>query len=97
MITISQIRYFVPNINQFVNPVFFGYQTLFGKTTFDSLDPRMYILSTSMQQAICDIPLNLPIDKNLMIGMQIDVFCQAINWVLFVEKVEPLTHKQRKR
>ena len=97
LITISHIRYFSPNINQFINPVVFGYQTLFGKTSWDTLDPRMYILGKDPQQNICDLPVNLTIDKNLMIGFQLIVFCQNVNWVLFVEKVEPLTHKLRRK
>lgn len=97
LITISHIRYFVPNINQFVNPIIFGYQTLFGKVSTDSIDPRLYILGKDPQQAICDIPVNLPIDKNLMIGLQMSVFCQTINWILFVEKVEALTHERKNK
>jgi hypothetical protein len=96
LITIDLIRYIVPiaNINQLANPVFFGTQSLFGKTKFDSIDPRMYITSRDFQQQIADIPVNLPIDKTLMTGFQLDVFCQQVSWVLFVKKVEPLTHKK---
>jgi len=97
LITISHIRYFVPNINQFVNPIIFAYQTLFGKVSTDSIDPRLYVLGKDPQQQICNIPINLSIDKNLMVSLQMSVFCQAINWVLFVEKVEPLTHKKTRR
>jgi hypothetical protein len=96
LITINTIRYIVPiaNINQFVHPLRFGYQTLFGKTEFDSIDPRMYITSTDFQQQIADIPIRLPIDKAVMLLTDIDVACQNISMVLFVEKVEPLTHKK---
>jgi hypothetical protein len=99
LITISHIRYLVPiaNIAQFVNPIFFGYQTLFGKTSFDSLDPRLYILGKDPQQEICDLPVDLPIDKNIMMGFQLNVNCQNVSLVLFVEKVEPLTHKRRSK
>ena len=95
LITINTIRYIVPiaNINQFVHPLRFGYQTLFGKTDFDSIDPRMYITSTDFQQQIADIPIKLPIDKAVMLLTDIDTACQNISMVLFVEKVEPLTHK----
>lgn len=96
LITISVMRYIVPilNINQFINPLIFGTQSLFGKLAVDSVDPRMYITSRDFQQQISDIPVNLPIDKNLMIGLQLDIFCQQISFVLFVEKIEPLTHKR---
>lgn len=96
LITIDTIRYIVPiaNVNQLINPIIFGTQTLFGKVKSDNIDPRMYITSKDFQQQIADIPINLPIDKTLMIGFQIDVFCQQLSWVLFVKKVESLTHKR---
>jgi hypothetical protein len=95
LITLSTLRYVVPiaNINQYINPLIFGYQTLFGKVTSDSIDPRMYITSKDFQQQIADIPVNLPIDKAMMLSFQLDVFCQALSIILFVEKIEPLTHK----
>lgn len=95
LITIDTIRNIIPiaNVNQFVNPLIFGYQTLFGKTYSDSIDPRNYITSRDFQQQISDIPINLPIDKNIMLAFQLDVFCQLYSMILFVEKVEPLTHK----
>lgn len=96
LITINTIRYIVPgaNVNQFVNPLIFGYQSLFGKVTTDSIDPRLFITPKDFQQQIADIPVNLPIDKNMMLGFQTSVFCQNSSWVLFVEKVEPLTYKR---
>jgi hypothetical protein len=96
LITINTLRYIVPiaNINQFVNPFIFGYQTLFGKTSIDSIDPRMYITSTDFQQQICDIPINLPIDKAALLTYQMNYDCGDSSILLFVEKVEPLTHKQ---
>jgi len=95
LITIDLIRYIVPiaNINQFINPIIFGIQSLFGKTSSDSIDPRMYITSKDFQQQRADIPINLPIDKTLIAAFQMDVFCQQASWVLFVKKVEALTHK----
>jgi hypothetical protein len=95
LITINTFRYIVPiaNINQFINPLIFGYQTLFGKVNTDSIDPRNYITSKDFQQQISDIPINLPIDKAVMLGFQLDIFCQNLSMILFVEKVEPLTHK----
>jgi hypothetical protein len=98
LITINRLRYMVPiaNINQFINPLIFANQTLFGKTDSDSIDPRLYIVPTQFQQQIADIPLNLPITKSVMLGFQLDVFCQQVNLVMFVNKVEPLTHRQTK-
>ena len=96
LITISTLRYSVPiaNINQFVNPLIFGYQTLFGKITTNTVDPRMYITPKDFQQQVCDIPIHLPIDKALMLGFQIEFNCVNSTMILFVEKVEPLTYKR---
>jgi hypothetical protein len=95
LITIDTIRYIVSiaNINQFINPLLFAYQTLFGKLFTDSIDPRMYITNKDFQQQICDIPVNLPIDKAVMILTNINPACQNFSLMLFVSKVEPLTHK----
>lgn len=95
LITINSMRLIVPiaNINQFLNPLIFGYQTLFGKTFSDNVDPRQYITSTDFQQQICDIPIQLPIDKAALLQFDIIYTCQSMSIVLFVEKVEPLTHK----
>lgn len=98
LITINRIRCIVPvaNVNQFLNPLLFGYQTLFGKVKTDTIDPRMYQLPSDFQNNIADIPLNLPIDKNLFMAFQLNFDCQAFDIVMFVEKVEPLTHKKYK-
>jgi hypothetical protein len=95
LITINTLRLIVPiaNINQYVNALRFGYQTLFGKSFWDSIDPRMYITSTDFQQQICDIPINLPIDKAVMLGFLMLTTLASMQIILFVEKVEPLTHK----
>ena len=95
LITIDTIRYIVPiaNVNQFINPLIFGMQTLFGKLSSDSIDPRNYITSKDFQQQIADIPVNLPIDKNILLAFQLDVFCQHLSMILFVQKIEALTHK----
>ena len=95
LITINTLRLIVPiaNINQYVNGLTFGYQTLFGKTSYDTVDPRMYITNTDFQQQICDIPINLPIDKACMLNYQLNWDCVSSQVILFVEKVEPLTHK----
>lgn len=95
LITINTLRLIVPiaNINQYLNALTFGYQTLFGKLTTDNVDPRMYITSTDFQQQICDIPIQLPIDKAALLQYQLNYDCTFMSIVLFVEKIEPLTHK----
>lgn len=98
LITVNQIRYFVPpaNINQFLNPLIFTYQTLFGKLKTDSVDPRMYVLPTDPQQNIADIPLKFPVDKNLGCDFYMNFDCPAVTMILFVEKVQPLTLTYKK-
>jgi len=99
LITIDRLRLIVPiaNINQYINPLTFGYQTLFGKTFTDDIDPRMYITSTDFQQQICDIPVNLPIDKSVFLTFKfnpgVNLALTTMSMILFVSKIEPLTHK----
>lgn len=95
LITIDTIRMIVPiaNIDQFINPLKFGYQNLFGKTFTDTIDPRMYITNKDFQQQIADIPLELPIDKAVMLNFMLNWNCQSVTMILFVKKVEALTHK----
>lgn len=94
LITINTLRYSVPIafINQFVNPVTFIYQTLFGKTNTADIDPRNYITNTDFQQQICDLPLTLPIDKNITLNIPMNFDCTNYTLLLFVEKVDALTN-----
>jgi hypothetical protein len=95
LITVEMIRYIVPdaNIDQFINPIIIGYQTLFGKTFSDNIDPRVFITPKDFQDQISDIPFNLPVDKALMLGFNMNYNCPSASMVLFVSKVEALTHK----
>lgn len=98
LITVNTLRYILPiaNINQFDNTLLFIYQTLFGKSVSDQIDPRMYITSKDFQQQICDIPVNLPIDKALIMAFYLNATCQQVNFILFVEKVEALTNRPKR-
>lgn len=99
LVTVSTIRYIIPvaNIQQFNNTLTFGYKEFLGKTVSDNIDPKMYVSNTDFQQQICDIPVNLPIDKSLFMVSAINYDCTKINFLLFIEKVEPLTHKYNKQ
>jgi hypothetical protein len=99
LITVNLIRLVVPiaNINQFINPLVFGYQTLFGKLSTDTVDPRTYIIPSDFQQQIADIPITFPVDKNLILGWQMNFDCQQMNVQLTVQKVEPLTIRNKFR
>jgi len=97
LITISVLRYIVPiaNVNQFVNPLVIGTQSIFGKVDYDSIDPRIYITPKDFQQQISDIPINLPIDKSVLVCSRLNFDCQFISFVLFVQKVEALTNRPK--
>lgn len=97
LIIVKQMRLFVPiaNPNQFMNPLIFGYQTLFGKLKTDSVNPRTYQLPSDFQNQISDIPIKFPVDKNLFVTYKQDFDCQQMDIVLYVEKVEPLTLRNR--
>ena len=94
LITLDSLRYFVPlaNINQLDNSFTFAHQSLFGKLNTDSIDPRMYSRSINFNSNIVDIPLNLPLNKNMIMTFNLNFDCQTVNFVLFVQKVEPLTN-----
>ena len=97
-IRVNRIRYTIPPagaapapINQFLNPLVFGYQTLFGKLKTDTVDPHMYQTPSDFQNNISDIPVSFPIDKNLFINTYLEFDCQNITFNLFVNKIDPLT------
>jgi len=89
LIVLKAIRYIVPvaNINQFDHSLIFAYQSLFGKLATDTIDPKMFTLNTDFQNQICDIPINLPIDKNLMLGFNMNTNT-TVNLLLNISKVE---------
>lgn len=95
IIILNMLRYSVPvaNVNQLINPLVFSYQTLFGKFKTDTIDPRTYITNSTFQQQIADIPISLPIDKYLMLDSYLDIFCQRIDLILSVAKIQPLQLK----
>lgn len=88
IIIVEKMRFFVPAavIQQFENPLIFVRQSIFGKITTDSIDPRLFILPTDIQNNISDIPINIPIDKTLILGFQQNIFCQSITIVMFVSE-----------
>lgn len=94
LITVERMRLFTPiaNIIQYRNPLTFAYQNLFGKLKTDTVDPYMYQLPGDFQNQIADIPISYPVDKNLMINYLQNFDCQQMEIVLYVKKVEPLTH-----
>ena len=95
IIYINTIRYNVgaASILQFTHSLNISYLSTFGKIQGDTIDPRLYVLPTSPQQTISDIPIKSPFDKSMIIGTQIDFTCQHFTFILFVEKIEVLTKR----
>lgn len=93
LITLNMIRYVVPValIAQLGNQVTLIMQTLFGKTNTDTLDPNTYITSNTFNPNIADIPLTLPIDKNLVLATPVNFDCVQFTWTLTVATIQKLT------
>ena len=93
LIILNQIQYSVPiaNLNQLLNPLIFGTQSLFGKVVTGTIDPHTYITNQTFNQQIANIPITLPIDKSLMLCSYLEFDCQNINFIFQVQKVKPLT------
>jgi hypothetical protein len=78
---INMIRYKVAKTleSQFENQLVILKLSLFGRTTDDTIDPQTYITSGTFQENISDIPAKLPVDKNLVLGTNINYDCQNIS------------------
>jgi hypothetical protein len=96
LIRVNRIRYILnpADIEQFNNPLSFGYQSLLGKFVVNNIDPKLYQLPTEFQNNISDIKINFPIDKKLIISTMINFGVQELNFIFFIEKIEPLTLKK---
>jgi hypothetical protein len=86
IIYINTIRYNVlaAAILQYTHSLKLASLSTFGKLAVDSIDPRLFILPTSPQQNIADIPIKSPFDKTMIIATAIDFTCQHISFILFV-------------
>ena len=95
LIILNGIQYTVidGNVDQFINPLVFGYQTIFGKLKTDTIDPRIYVTNQTYQQHISNIPISLALDKNLVMVTYARFGVQDLNFILTVQKVRPLTRR----
>ena len=89
---INMVRYKVDktNTDQFQNQLHILKLSLFGKVEHDTIDPNTYITSGTFQDNIADIPLQLKVDKNLVVGTYINYNCtnlQLIFTVLTANKI----------
>jgi len=67
-------------------------QSLFGKTNTDTLDPNTYITGGTFNPNIADIPITIPIDKNLVLATVLNFDAGIVNWVVTVATIRKLTN-----
>jgi hypothetical protein len=96
LVTLNMIRYVVPvaNVAQLAQQVTLIRASLFGKTSTDTLDPQTFITPGTFQPQIADIPITLPIDKNLIAATNIiytAVVPMQFTWTLTVSEISKLT------
>lgn len=89
VVYLNKIRVITPAANptQLDNPFTFMYQSQFGKTFSDTIDPRMYTKPKDFQGNMVDIPVKMPVDKNFSMNFYMNFDCQDISMILFIEKV----------
>jgi len=97
LITLNMIRYVVPvaNVAQLAQQITLIKGSLFGKTSTDTLDPQTFITPGTFQPQIADIPITLPIDKNLIAATQIiytAVVPMQFQWTITVSSISKLTN-----
>ena len=99
LVTLNMIRYVVLNnaatLSQLAQQITLIKGSLFGKVSLDTLDPNTFITPGTFQPQIADIPITLPIDKNLIIASQIVYHAVAVpmlfTWTLTVSSINKLT------
>jgi len=96
LVTLNMIRYVVPAaaVAQLSQQITLIKTSLFGKTSTDTLDPQTFITPGTFQPQIADIPITLPIDKNLIAATQI-VYTATVpiqlTWTLTVAAIDKLS------
>jgi len=94
--SINMIRYVVPvaTIAQLGQQITLIRNSLFGKTSTDTLDPQTFITPGTFQPQIADVPINLPMDKNLVLATQAIypgvVAVPAFTWTVTVASINKL-------
>jgi hypothetical protein len=96
LVTLNMIRYVVPvtAVAQLTRQITFIKESLFGKTSTDTLDPQTFVTPGTFQPQIADIPITLPIDKNLIAATNImytAVVPIIFSWTLTVQTINKLT------
>lgn len=96
LVTLNMIRYVVPAaaVAQFANQITLIKGSLFGKVSTDTLDPQTFITPATFQPQIADIPITLPIDKNLIAATQITytaVVPILLTWTITVSVIDKVS------
>lgn len=81
------------SILQYTHSIKLATLSTLGKLSVDTVDPRLYILPTSPQQTIADIPLKIPFDKRSIMTNSMDFTCQNLTYIFFVQNIEVLTKR----
>ena len=90
---INMVRYVVSETQtkQLKNGIQLVRQSLFGKTSNDTLSPQTYVTGQTYNKNIADIPLQVGVDKNLVLTSYLDFDVQEINWIVTVASVQKIT------
>lgn len=94
-IVINMIRYVVPAaaVAQLGQQVTFIRQSLFGKTSVDTLDPQTFVTPGTFQPQIADIPITTEVDKNFIAATEIQYTAAVpmqLTWTLTVSQIAKL-------
>lgn len=97
LITLNMIRYTVDTTQtaQLQNQITIVAQTLFGKAATDTLDPNTFVTGQTYNRNIADIPLTLPVDKNLILATNVNYDVVSFSWTCTVSKIDRLTNVKR--
>ena len=94
-ITLNMIRYVVPAaaVAQLGQQITFIKQSLFGKTSTDTLDPQTFVTPGTFQPQIADIPITTEVDKNFIAATEIQYTAAVpmqLTWTLTVSTINKL-------
>jgi hypothetical protein len=87
---IESVRIQVPdvNLNQYDNPLMISKMKINGKVNTDTVNIRTYVKPSDFQTMISEIPLNLMLDKNLIINQYVNYDCQNITYNFKLKKIK---------
>jgi hypothetical protein len=87
---IESVRIQVPttNINQFDNGLLISKLKINGKINVDTINIRTYVTPQDFNTSIAVVPLNIILDKNLMINQYINYDCQNVQYQFKLKKIK---------